>query len=83
MTSPLGEMTPLRLLCVKHRTDRSRLANAAGISRQTLYNIEAGKPYTLDTVHKIAEVLGEDFAYVRAVLAGEITLTLEVREVAA
>lgn len=79
----LGEMTPLRLLCIKHGTDRTSLARKAGIARQTLYNIEADKGYTLDTVFKIAEALGEDEQYVRDVLAGKIVLFAEIREVAA
>lgn len=81
--SGLGAMTPLRGLCAKHGTDRTSLARKAGMSRQTLYDIEAGKGYTLDTLHKIAATLGETPDYVQAVLEGKVQFFNEIREVAA
>lgn len=68
-----GEMTPLRRLCLVHRTTRAALAKTAGLSLQTMYNIEApGARVSDQTIIKIADALGVDPVYVADVLAGRI-----------
>lgn len=83
MKSEYGKITPLRLLCLKHKTSRQQLAKDAGISVRTLYNFEGGEPIADETILKIANALGADPVYVAAVLTGEIKLEMEIRAVAA
>lgn len=79
----LGEYTPLRLLCFKHRTSRKALAKATGLSLRTIYNADAGQIVADDTILKIADALGEAPGFVADVLAGRIVIEPEFRSVAA
>lgn len=79
----LGLLTPLRLLCLQHGMTRRQVAELAGISVRTLYNIEGGHPIADETIVAIAAALGEPPIYVVNVLSGRIKLEVEIREVAA
>lgn len=49
----------LRVHRARRRLSQEQLANAAGIAKLTLWNIENGKTVpTLETVAKLADVLG-------------------------
>lgn len=66
----IGPMTPLRRLAWSKRMTRTQLIEAAGLSRQTLYNIEDGKAISEDTILKLADVLDLSPLEVAAALAG-------------
>lgn len=58
MSAGLGKMTPLRRLCWEHGLSRAGAAKRAGLSHQTVYNIEAGLPAAPATLAKLGEVFG-------------------------
>ena len=51
------------------------LADATGVSRQTIYNIMGGKPFTNDTLGKMAEALGTTPS--RLISTGEVAVQLQ------
>jgi transcriptional regulator with XRE-family HTH domain len=53
--SGLGEMTPLRRLCIEKGITRRTAAARAGLNHQTVYNLEAGK-WSEATLAKLAPV---------------------------
>lgn len=68
----LGAMTPLRRICLSKGVSRRQLAEKAGLSRQTLYNIEAGQGFSDETIFKLADALEMDAVELAETLGGNL-----------